>query len=122
MKRKKAKEKIKPQDGGLNPKQRMQLRQAIRQVWSWSYARRLCIARATRKDGFAQCENPSCKQIVAKVFADHVNPCGTLDEKFIEKVFCPSTGLQALCNKCHAKKTREERKALANAEITEDDF
>lgn len=97
-----------PQDGGLTSKQKQQLRAAIRQVWSWSYARKLCIKRATNDDGFAQCE--LCREVVAKVFADHITPCGAFDEGFITRLFCPSYGLQALCSRCHAKKTRDEKK------------
>ncbi len=103
-----AKKKEIPVDG-LGPKDKAKLRTAIRQVWSWSHARRLCVKRATNHEtGFATCEE--CFAIVAKVFPDHKNPCGELDGGFIERMFVPSSELQALCKTCHAKKTRLERK------------
>jgi hypothetical protein len=121
MGRAKKKEKAKPQDGGFNPKQKQQLRSAIRQVWSWSYARKVCVARATRKDGFGVCEK--CKSVVAKLFADHIEPCGdVLSPGYLERTFRSSKHLQALCKKCHDKKTREEAKARKAADISVDDF
>lgn len=109
---KKKKEKPAKVDG-LGPDDIRKLRTAIRQVWSWSYPRRLCVARATQPDGFAVCEQ--CHQIVPKVYPDHINAVGKFGPGFIEKMFCPSTDLQALCKKCHAKKTREDRKAMEAA-------
>lgn len=97
---------------GLSPDDIKKLRSAIRQVWSWSHARRLCVKRATdHTTGFATCEQ--CFAIVAKVFPDHITPCGELDGGYIERMFVPSSGLQALCKKCHAKKTRQERRKTA---------
>lgn len=92
---------------GLSPKDVEKIRKAIRQVWSWSYPRRLCIARATGKDGFPKCEQ--CKKKVPKVYPDHITPVGEVDSGFIERLFTPSKNLQAICKKCHDKKTREER-------------
>lgn len=95
---------------GLGPDDKKKLRTAIRQVWSWSHARRLCVARATDKvTGFATCEG--CLATVAKIYPDHIKPVGELTEGFIERMFCPSSGLQALCIRCHRKKTNVERKA-----------
>lgn len=92
---------------GLNPDDERKLRIAIRQVWSWSYSRRLCIQRATGKDGFARCEE--CKRKVPKVQPDHIEPIGRFDPKtFIQKCFVPSDQLKALCRSCHGKKTRLE--------------
>lgn len=98
---------------GLGPEDLKKLRSAIRKVWSWSYPRKLCVARATQEDGFSVCEG--CHKIVAKVYPDHIIPVGNLDSGFIERMFCPSTGLQALCKKCHGKKTREDNKKLREA-------
>lgn len=99
---------------GLGPEDKKKLRTAIRQVWSWSHARRLCVSRATDKStGFATCEG--CFAIVAKIYPDHIKPVGELTEGFIERMFCPSSGLQALCKVCHGKKTRQENKAGKSA-------
>lgn len=107
-----AKRKPARRDGGLSAKQRQQLSSAIRQVWSWSYARRVCIARATDKNGFGKCE--LCKRRVPKLFADHIEPCGdVLSDGFIARMFRASKFLQALCKRCHDRKTREERKEQA---------
>lgn len=101
-----------PRIDGISPKDIIKLRGAIRKVWSWCYPRRLCVARALNEDGeFSTCE--ACKRIVAKVYPDHIIPCGDLDGGYIERMFCPSSGLQALCNACHRVKTRQERAALA---------
>lgn len=98
---------------GLGPDDIKKLRTAIRKVWSWSYARRLCVARATGKDGFPRCEK--CMKKVPKIFPDHIVPCGELDGGYINRMFISSKGLQALCAKCHRLKTNEEnafRRAL----------
>jgi hypothetical protein len=108
----KKKPKAPPNDGGLNAKQILQLRSAIRKVWSWSHARKLCIKRATLPNGFAECEG--CLETTAKVFADHINPCGDIDGGYIDRVFVPSDKLQALCKKCHGAKTRQERRNVAS--------
>lgn len=106
-----AKKKEKPTKvDGLGPEDKKKLRTAIRQVWSWSYPRRLCIKRALNEQGFAVCE--LCKQTVPKVYPDHIKAVGEFSEGFVERMFCPSTELQALCSKCHGKKTRADKKAM----------
>lgn len=106
------KKKPKPEKvDGLGPIDRKKLRTAIRQVWAWSHPRMLCIKRATDPEGFGICEQ--CKTKVPKVYPDHINPVGPLDSGFIEKMFVPSGALQALCKKCHAKKTREDAKRVS---------
>ena len=95
---------------GLSPKDIAKIRTALRRVWSWSYARRLCIKRALTDNEFSICEE--CKTVVAKIYPDHIIPCGDMDDGFLSRLFCPSSGLQALCKKCHQKKTNAERRAL----------
>lgn len=93
---------------GLGPDDIRKLRSAIRQVWSWSYARRLCVKRATGADGFPTCER--CRKKVPKVFPDHIKKVGDLLEPgYLLRMFTPSKNLQALCKKCHDQKTRQER-------------
>lgn len=92
---------------GLSPENIKMIRIAIRQVWSWSHPRKLCLARAVGKDGFSRCEE--CKQRVPKVYADHIINVGDVDGGFIARLFCPSSGLQALCKKCHDAKTKAEK-------------
>lgn len=107
---KKRKKKLVQLIDGLNPKDIENIRKALRQVWSWSYPRKLCIARATDKNGFGRCE--LCRKRVPKLFADHIRPVGLVDAGFIDRMWCSSKFLQALCKKCHDKKTRQERKDL----------
>ncbi len=107
-----AKVKSQKVDGQLDAKTIQQLRSAIRQVWSWSYSRKLCIARATDAEGFGHCEH--CQARVPKLFADHKQVMGDLlAPDYIKRMWCPSTKLQALCKRCHDKKTREEKKEQA---------
>ena len=101
--------KVKKIVDGLSPKDIEKIRRAIRQVWSWSYPRRLCLKRALQADGFSVCE--LCKKTVPKVYADHLENVGDVDAGFIERLFCPSNQLQAICKKCHDVKTRAERQA-----------
>jgi hypothetical protein len=112
----KRKAKPKPQKiDGLSPGDVEKIRKAIRQVWSWSYPRKLCIARCTGEDGFPQCEQ--CKERCPKIFVDHITRVGCVDAGFIERMFTPSMNLQGLCKRCHDAKTRLERK---RGTVTED--
>lgn len=50
-----------------------------------------------------------------EVNVDHIIPAGTLKcyddlPGFVERLFCEADGLQVLCNPCHNKKTKRERK------------
>lgn len=108
---KKEKKKKPEKIDGLSPKDIEKIRRAIRLVWSWSHPRRLCILRANGPDGFPICE--ACKLKVPKIYPDHISPVGDVDAGFIERLFCPSKDLQALCRSCHAKKTRMERSQAA---------
>jgi hypothetical protein len=102
-----AKNKLQNVDG-LGPSDIEKIRNAIRQVWHWSHAKKLCIKRCTDKNGFGHCEK--CKKKVPKIYADHITQVGEVDAGFIFRMFVPSIGLQGLCKKCHTKKTNEERK------------
>lgn len=106
MAKKKSSDKI---DGEISPKEVIRLRGAIRQVWGWeSLARRICLKRAALPEDFAKCE--LCKKIVSKVYADHIEVMGSpTASDYIVRMWCHSSKLQALCKKCHGKKTRQER-------------
>jgi hypothetical protein len=93
---------------GMGAKDIANLRRVTRQVWSWSYPKKLCIERATQADGFVHCNK--CKKKVPKIFVDHIVPVGDLDGGYFERLYCSSKGLQALCKPCHDSKTRSERK------------
>ena len=96
---------------GLSAKDVAKIRSAIRQVWHRSHVRKLCIKRATGKDGFMRCEK--CAKKVPKIHVDHTLAVGKVDGGFIKRLFCSSKHLQALCDRCHRAKTKQEREALA---------
>lgn len=104
-----AKKKIVKTDG-LGPHEIKRIRTAIRKVWHQSYARKLCVDRCVGRGGFSYCEK--CKKRSPKVFIDHIENVGDVDSGFIERLFCPSKGLQGLCKQCHDKKTKEERTTM----------
>jgi hypothetical protein len=100
-----------PKVDGLGPHDVKRLVTAIRKVWSWNYARKLCVERCTDKDGFGWCEGKTCKKKGPhpKIYADHIEPIGAFDPKtYLQRVFVSSKALQGLCKSCHDKKTREE--------------
>ncbi len=101
---KKTKEKI----DGFSPADRAKVRSAIRQVWSRSYMRRIAKARAVKADGFEYCDK--CMKRVPKVSIDHIIPVGDILNGGVERMFCPSSGLQALCKLCHSIKTKDDNK------------
>jgi len=109
--KKKPKKKDAPKVDGLSAKDIAKLRSACRIVWHRSYPRKLCVQRATGKDGFLRCEQ--CAKRVPKIHVDHKEPVGKVDGGFIKRLFCPSKNLTALCDKCHRAKTKQEREALA---------
>lgn len=103
---------------GLGPRDFARIQKALRQIWSWSHARKLCLARVTDKKGYARCEKCGEKKL-PKVWPDHIVPCGNLDEqpltgeavgKYVARMFVPSKKLQALCKECHREKTNAENR------------
>ncbi len=109
MARKKSKKLVVEKVDGLGPRDVKRLVTAIRRVWGWNEARKICLARATGKDGFARCE--LCKKKVPKVYPDHIEPVGTFHaETYIKRMFIASSRLQAICKNCHRLKTNRERR------------
>ncbi len=114
-----------PKTDGLGPREVEQIRKAIRLVWQrCSLARAMVVKRCLLPNGFSKCENPKCENpVVAKIKVDHINPVGAVDEGFIKRLFCSSKDLQGWCDKCHNKKTAQERKEakqLAKQQANED--
>lgn len=97
---------------GLSPKDVEKIRSAIRKVWMWSYPRRLAKERCKDENGFFVCE--LCSMVTPTIHIDHIVPVGNVDAGFIERLYCPSSGLQSLCARCHNDKTKEERKRIKN--------
>ncbi len=104
-----AKKKIIKTDG-LGPHEKKKLRSAIRQVWHRSHARKLCVIRATDKQGYPFCEQ--CKRRAPKIQIDHIFMVGELDDGFISRMFVASKFLIGLCKKCHGLKTKKDKKRL----------
>lgn len=100
------KRKLKPMDG-LGAYEMRKIRITLRQIWQRSHSRKLVIKRCTNSDGFPLCEK--CKAIIPKITIDHIEPCGEVNEGFIARLFCPSSGLQGLCPDCHQLKTNEQK-------------
>ncbi len=100
-----------PKFDGLGPHEKKKIRAAVRQVWHRSYARKLCVDRSTDSSGYSVCE--LCKKRNPKNKIDHIHTVGEVGPGFIERMFVPSSQLQALCKKCHDAKTRVERAAAA---------
>ena len=101
--------KIKPEKiDGLGADDIKKIRSALRQVWSWSHARRLVVKRCLQPDGYSICEK--CKQQCPKIHVDHIQVLGEVTGlKYIERMWTPSKNLQGLCKKCHDAKTKQER-------------
>ncbi len=108
MKRKKPE----PTDG-LGPNELKRIHGAVRKVWQWSRAWHLAKKRAMGEDGYPRCESKDCPSrggMVPKHFIDHIDPVGEVGgPKYIQRMFVPSSKLQALCKKCHDAKTKAER-------------
>lgn len=100
-----------PSVDGLGPKDIARIRTALRQVWSWSYPRKLVVQRCLNKNNdLSTCESCGDKQC-PKIYVDHIMKVGDVDAGFIKRLWTPSKNLQGLCKKCHDTKTKEERKA-----------
>ncbi len=95
---------------GLGPHEVKKIRNALRQVWHRSYARKLVVDRCTDKEGFAFCEK--CDKRTPKLKVDHIIACGDVDNGYIDRLFTSSAGLQGLCKECHNAKTKLERQKL----------
>lgn len=119
------KKKMSPLVDGLGPRDFKRMQQALRQIWSWSHARKLCIVRVTDKNGYARCEKCGAKKL-PRVWPDHIEPCGNLNEapltprsvgEYIGRMFVPSKKLQAICKRCHQDKTNAENRERREREL-----
>lgn len=91
---------------GLGPDDIDKIKKALRQVWSWSYSRRLVIKRCDLGDHYSRCEK--CRKKVPKIHVDHIKPVGTFDERYVQRLFVPSSEMQGLCTLCHKVKTKAD--------------
>lgn len=107
---KKAKKRVEKIDG-ISPELNAKIRNAVRQIWHRSYARKLVVDRCTGFDGYTYCED--CAERCPKLKIDHINNVGAVDEGFLKRMFVPSKYLRGLCDPCHKIKTKEERARMA---------
>jgi hypothetical protein len=105
---------------GLSAKDKKNLRSAIRKVWQWSTPHRLVIKRCLLPNGFSKCEG--CKKRCPRVYVDHIQRVGDVDDGYIRRMWTPSKNLQGLCKKCHDAKTAVERKEQRAMTMNELDF
>lgn len=96
-------------DGGIGKIEKASIRIAMRQLWQrTSKARAICKKRAFIEKGMYKCE--VCGDIVGDIKVDHNVEVGDLDGGYLERLWCSSSELTAMCAKCHNEKTKEERK------------
>jgi len=100
---------------GMSPKDRTRVRSAVRDVWRYSHPWKLVTQRCLLPSGFSKCEQ--CKKKCPKVFVDHIQRVGDVDDGFIKRMFVSSEFLQGLCKKCHDVKTKAERAALQKPKV-----
>jgi len=80
-----------------------------RKIW-WLYdeERKICLVNSKGK-----CQN--CKKEINKLQVDHKQAVGQMPTdlgKFcywLERLFCETNNLQALCKKCHVEKTKSDK-------------
>ncbi|CAN5426506.1 hypothetical protein BH11ARM1_BH11ARM1_14260 [soil metagenome] len=101
---------------GYGPEERKRIHSAIRQVWQRCTARRIAARRCALPGDFSRCE--VCTAMVPKIHIDHIVPAGTIaDAGFVERLFCPSSGLQGMCPTCHKAKTAVERAMMKKLKV-----
>ena len=120
-----AKKTTKPRNAGTMSESAFwsMIRSALRQKSRWWKPISLCKLKARKKYKGPnkrqryeyQCN--ICKEWFPekKVNVDHIIPAGSLNNSkdlasFVERLFCEIDGLQCLCESCHDKKTKDERK------------
>lgn len=84
---------------------------AARKVWRWSSERREVKKRATFPGLMYLCEK--CNKLSSKkIQIDHIAPVGKAPkgwkgwDKYLQRLFCPVSNLQALCTPCHKAKSK----------------
>jgi hypothetical protein len=96
------------------------IKKALRQVWSWSHSRRLVTKRCDLGEGYSRCEK--CKKKCPKIFIDHIEPVGTFDKNYIDRLFVPSKRMQGLCVNCHKSKTKTDLANIKRSKTDVGDF
>ena len=89
------------------------LQRSLRKAWMlYDRNRKICLNRALHVSGFYVCE--VCAAFEEKVYVDHIYPVvdpihGWQGEpEYARRLFVPADDLQAICKKCHGRKTKGE--------------
>ena len=94
---------------------------ASRRIWRWSKERREVKSLAycgSKRYVCALC--PKNVENHKKIHIDHINPVGKAPkgwtgwDRYFKRLFCSVDNLQALCAKCHKKKTAQDRRKNNN--------
>lgn len=108
----------------IDAKARSKIRSALRQIWLYSGVRGRIIDRTRQKGGGYKCEK--CKttyKYKKELQADHIIPVGATPDSsystptdtwhtFMLKLFCNDENYMALCKRCHAHKSKEDKQKL----------
>lgn len=88
------------------PSLKTRINSALRQVWRWSDERKEALAAARCSRGNYHCANCGRLYGPKEIKVDHIEGYGIDDDwnARIARLFCPSSGLQCLCEKCHKAK------------------
>lgn len=103
------------------PALKSRINSALRKVWRFGEERKQCLANARVGHGKYRCA--LCGHITGPkgIQVDHIEP--VVDpvrgrqgwDVYINRLFCPPEGLQALCKGCHEAETAKQRKAASEA-------
>lgn len=89
---------------------------AARKVWRWSPERRQVKNEASCGVHHKCWGCFICGSCAKKIQIDHIVPVGKAPkgwkgwDKYLTRLFCPASNLQALCIKCHKAKTKSDAK------------
>jgi 5-methylcytosine-specific restriction endonuclease McrA len=88
------------------------IKAALRRTWGRSKQRQAALKSAKIAYGKYKCEK--CHGVFQrkKIEVDHIVAVGRFKDfnTYIERLFCPSSGLQILCIPCHKSKSKKDNK------------
>lgn len=90
---------------------------ALRKVWRFGDERKQCLANARVSVDRYRCQLCGAITDQKGIQVDHLKP--VVDpvrgrqgwDEYINRLFCPTEGLQAICKGCHLAETEKQRKA-----------
>jgi len=98
----------------MKPEVRNYIKAALRRTWGRSRQRTAALKSA--KVGYGQYKCAKCEKTHRRkhIQVDHKTPVGRFVnfDTYIERLFCPATELQVLCEGCHKTKTKKDKKAM----------